>query len=227
MNYVIDIILFGILILIVFVGAKKGFIVTVTDLVSGIAAVVVAKLASTGVADFIYENILKSTVIEFLTKKYTDVQTGLAGLLDNVFSAFDFLPNGILAFLETSGVFDTKVISTEIVSSITTVEQLESQIVSPVLLSVLGLICFAVLSVLFIFLFRIIGRLVAKLIKISKIADKLDSILGAACGLVKGCLYVIILAAVICVVSFVKEDIAVYAADSYICSFVADILGLK
>lgn len=227
MNYIIDIILVAIVLLVVFIGSKKGFIVTVIDLIAGIVAVIAAKFASTGVAAFIYENILRSTVIEFLTEKYKDLQTGLAGLIDNIFSAFDFLPDGIIAFLQSSGAFDSQAISTDIISSITTVDQLESQIVAPVLLSILGLICFAVLSVIFVFLFRIIGRLVSRLIKVSKLAEKLDSILGAVCGLVKGCLYVLVIAAVICVVSFANENLASYAADSYICSFVADIIGLR
>ncbi|MBQ8210877.1 MAG: CvpA family protein [Clostridia bacterium] len=225
MNYIIDIILVAIVLLIVFVGAKKGFVVTVTDLVAGIVAVLAAKLASTGVADFIYTNILKEKVVEFLTAKYADVQSGLAGVLDNILSVFDFLPDGILAFVDSAGFLDSQTISAEIVSSITTVEQLESQIVSPVLLPVLGIICFAVLSVVFVFVFKIIGRLVAKLIKISKLAEKLDSLLGAVCGLVKGCLYALVVAAVICVVSFSNETLAAYAADSYICSFVASLVG--
>lgn len=225
MNYIIDIALVAIVVLIVLLGAKKGFVVTITDLVAGIIAVLAAKLASTGVADYIYANILKEKVIEFLAQKYTDVQTGLAGVLDNTFSVFDFLPEGILAFIESAGFFDSQQMSAQILSSITTVEQLESQLVSPVLLPVLGIICFAVLSVIFVFVFRIIGRLVAKLIKISKLAEKLDSLLGAVCGLVKGCLYALVLAAVICVVSFANENLAEYAANSYICSFVAELIG--
>ena len=225
MNFIIDIVLVAVVLLIVLIGAKKGFVVTITDLVAGIIAVLAAKLASTGVADYIYANILKEKVVEFLSQKYADIQVGLAGVLDNAFSVFDFLPEGILAFIQSAGFLDSQEMSGQILNSITTVEQLESQIVSPVLIPVLGIICFAVLSVIFVFVFRIIGRLVAKLIKISKIAEKLDSLLGAVCGLIKGCLYGFILAAVICVVSLANETLAEYAAESYICSFVAGLIG--
>lgn len=225
MNYIIDIVLIGIFLLIVFLGAKKGFIVTITDLISGIVAVVAAKLASTGVAEFIYNNILKESVTQFLSEKYADVQTGLSGILDNAFSVFDFLPDGTIAFMQTAGVLDAQSISENIIGSITTVEQLEAEVVSPVILSVLGIICFSVLSVVFVILFKLVGRLVAKLITISKLAEKLDSILGAVFGLVKGGLYVVIIAAVMCVVSFFNETLASYTASSHICSFIANLIG--
>lgn len=225
MNYLIDLILVGIVLLVVFLGTKKGFVVTVCDLVAGILAVAAAKFASTGVADFIYSNMLKETVTAFLTEKYAHLQSGLAGAIDNAVSAFDFLPDGILAFLQSSGFLDSNALSAEILGSITTVEQLEVQIVSPVLLSVLGMICFAILSVIFVFVFRIVGRLISKIIRITKIGEKLDSILGGVCGLIKGCLYAVVIAAVICVVSFSNETLASYAADSYICSFIAELIG--
>ncbi len=225
MNYIIDIILVGIVFLIVYLGAKKGFIVTVFDLIAGVLAVIAAKFASTGVADFIYNNILKEKVIAFLAEKYADLQAGIAGAIDNSVSVFNFLPEGILSFIQSAGFLDSDALSAEILGSITTVEQLESSIVSPVLLSVLGIICFAVLSVIFVFVFRIVGRLISKVVNISKLAGKLDSLLGGVCGFVKGCLYAIVIAAVICVVSFLNETLASYAADSFICSFIAELIG--
>ncbi len=226
MYYIIDIILVCLIVLIIILGAKKGFVATLTDLVAGILAVVTAKIVSSPVADILYNNVIRNIVLDFISEKYAEIEVGLASLMDNAFSVFDFLPEGIYTFISQAGIFDSEAISNEIISSITSVEQLESEVVAPILISVLGLICFAGLSIVFTIVFRIVGRLVAKIIKISNLADKLDSLLGAVFGLIKGCLYVFIIAAVISVASFASETLAAYTADSFICSIVATLLCL-
>ena len=225
MNYVIDIILICIILLIVFISSKKGIVVTVADIASGILAFVAAKLIAPAAADWLYLNVAKQPVTDFLTEKYAGIENGISDALSNVTSIFDFLPDGIMSYINSAGYLDSDALASGIMSNITTVSQLESQLVAPIVTAILNILCFGVLSIVLLIVFRIVGRLVAKLITSAKIAEKLDSILGAVFGLVKGLIYVFIIAAVISVVSFSSETLAAYAADSYICSFVAGIIG--
>lgn len=226
MSYIIDIILICVILLIVFISSKKGIVLTVADIASGVLAFVISKLISPEIAEVIYYNGIQNSVISFLTEKYTGVENGIANAVSNITSVFDFLPDGIEAFINSSGYIDSDSIASGIMSSITTVSQLESEIVAPVVISVINIICFAVISFVLLLVLRFVGRLIAKFITSIKIADKLDSLLGAVFGLVKGVIYVFVIAAIINIISFSSQTLASYATDSYICGFVADFIGL-
>lgn len=225
MNYLIDIILIGIVLLIVFISSKKGIVVTLADIISGIAAFIAAKMLAPAAAEGIYNAAVKQIVVDFLTEKYAGIENGIADALSNVTAVFDFLPEGIMSYISSAGYLDSSAIASGIMNGITTVSQLETQLVAPIVTGILNILCFAILSIVLLIVLRIVGRLVAKLITAASFAEKLDKILGAAFGLVKGVLYAFIIAAVISVVSFSSETLAAYAADSYICSFVAEIIG--
>lgn len=225
MSYAIDIILICVFVLIVFLSSKKGIVLTIVDLLAGVAAFVGAKFIAPVAAQGLYDSVVKQIVIDFLTEKYNGIENTISDALSNVTSAFDFLPQGIMSYIESSGYLDSDALASGIMNEITTVAQLESQIVAPVVTAILNLLCFAVLSIVLLIVLKIAGRFISKIIKAVKIADKLDSILGAVFGLVKGALYVFIIAAVISVVSFASETLASHAANSYICSFVSGLIG--
>ena len=146
--------------------------------------------------------------------------------MNNVATSLDFLPDGILAYVNASGMMDGNAVSQNILSSITTVEQIESVVVAPVVTAVIQLIAFAVLAVVLLVALRIAAKFISKVITISKIADKLNTILGAVFGLLKGCVYVFIIAVALSVLSFASESIAVYTADSFICSLASTLIGI-
>lgn len=226
MNHIIDIILVAVLLLIVFISSKRGFILTVFDLVSGILAFIGARFLAPPTAVFLYDSFAKPTVMTFLTEKYVSAGNTIAEAVNNLASVFDFLPQGIHAYVSEAGFLDGSVVSQNILNNIATVEQLESGLVAPVITAVIQLIAFAVLSIVLLVVLRIAARFISKVITISKIADKLNSTLGAAFGLLKGLIYVFIIAVVISVVSYSSETIAVYAADSYICSLASQLIGI-
>lgn len=116
--------------------------------------------------------------------------------------------------------------SQNILSSITSVEQLEESIVGPVVLALLNLVCFAVLSFVLLIVLRIVGRLLSKLVSVTKLGKKLNQTLGGVAGLLKGVVYAFILAIILSVVSCASETVAAYAADSYICTFARTLIGI-
>ena len=222
----IDIILIAVLILIVVLAIKKGFILTVFDLCSGIAAFVAARFIAPSVASAIYEASVRNMVLEFLTQKYQGAENTIAQSLSSVTEAFDFLPDGVYAYIENAGLLDTQAMSQSILSSITTVERLEADIVGPVVLAVINLICFAVLAFVLLILLRIAGRLLSKLISSTKLGKNLNKALGGVAGLLKGVVYVFIIATVLSVISLASETVAEYTATSFICSIARTLIGI-
>ena len=226
MSHVLDIILIAFVLLVVFVSSKRGIVITLFDIASAVIATLFARLMAPRAAVYLYDSFIKERVLAFLTEKYSGIGNQLAGVLGNITSVFDFLPKGMLEYANSSGFLDSQAMSESIMSSITTVEELETHIVSPVVHSLLNIICFSVLAFVLAALLRIAGRLLAKLVKKSEIAEKLDSALGAVFGLIKGLIYMVILSGIVCVISYSSETLAAYAADSYICSFVSSLIGI-
>ncbi|MBR5233060.1 MAG: CvpA family protein [Clostridia bacterium] len=223
MAHMIDIILVAIIALIAFIGSKRGFVLTVFDLLSGIVSFIIAKIVAPYASVFVYDNFAKATVTAFLEQKYNDAQNAVT---DAVSSVFGFLPEGMYTFAEKAGLIDASALSQDVLSKITTVAQLEEKIARPVVLVVLNIICFAAIACIALIALRIVGRLISKIISKIKIIGKLNSILGGVFGIVKGILYVFIIAVVLSIVSFSSETVASYAGDSYICSFAAQLIGL-
>lgn len=226
MNHIIDIVLVAIIALMVFISSKRGFIVTVLELASGVLAFIGARMLAPSVSVLLYDTFAKKIVTDFIAEKYAAAGNSIASVVNNLSSSLDFLPEGVLAYVNASGILDGNTVSQNIMSSITTVEQIESVVVAPVITAILQLVAFAVLSMVLLVVLRIAARFISKVITISKIADKLNSILGAVCGLLKGCVYVFIIAVVLSVLSFASESVAVYTADSVICSFASTLIGI-
>lgn len=224
--FIVDIIIVAIIALIVFISAKRGFILTVFDLASGIIAFILAKFISPPVAQVIYDNAVRTKVVEFLTSEFADIENALASHLADASSIFGFLPENVLTFAESSGLLDFNSISHTIISGITTVEQLEAAIVGPVVVSVINLICFGIISFILLILLRITGQLVSKLVTVTKLGEKLNTTLGAVFGILKGVVYAFLITVILVVVSCFSESVAGYTESSYICNFAESLLGL-
>ncbi len=223
MAHVIDIILVALIVLIAFIGSKRGFVLTVFDLFSGIASFIIARFTAPHAAVFIYDNFAKSTVTAFLEQKYNDVGNAMT---DAVGSVFGFLPEGMLTYAEKSGILDASAISQDVLSKITTVAELEANIARPVVTAVINIVCFAVIAFIALILLRIAGGFLSGIISKIKIVGKLNSLLGGIFGVLKGVVYVFIIAVILSIVSFSSETIASYAADSFICGIASDIIGI-
>lgn len=223
MNYIIDIVLIGLIALIAFLGSKKGFILTVFDLFSGIASVVIAKITAPIAAAAVYDNIAKKAVMAFLEEKYSAVGNAMT---DAVSSVFGFLPDGMYAFASKAGLLDASAISQGVLSKITTVAEIEANIARPVVTAIINIICFAVISFVAVIVLRIVGKLLSEVLSKIKVLEKFNAVLGGVAGVLKGVIYVLVIAVILCIVSFASETIANYTADSYICSFASKLIGI-
>ena len=223
---IIDILLVAIVGLIIFISAKRGFILTVFDLVSGVIACILARFVAPTVAQLVYDGAVKQIVIDFLTQEFADIESAVASVIADPSALFGFLPENVADFVFNSGLIDINSVSESIFSGITTVEQLEANIVGPVVLTIVNFICYGIISFIFLIALRIVGNLISKLVTVTKLGEKLNSILGAVFGTLKGVLYAFLLSIILVVVSLFSEAVAGYTSVSYICNFAGSLLGL-
>ncbi len=223
---IVDIILVAVIGLIIFISAKRGFILTVFDLASGIVACILAKFISPPVAQVIYDSAVKEAVIGFLSQEFTNVENTVAAFMSDASSMFGFLPENIVGFAQNAGLLDFSSISHSLISSITTVEQLEAGIVGPVVVSIINIFSFGIISFVLLIALRIVGVLVSKLVTVTKLGEKLNTSLGAVFGILKGVVYAFLLAVILVIISCFSETVAEYTSASYICTFAGSLLGL-
>ncbi len=226
MNHIIDLILIAFILLIMFNSAKRGIVLTLFDIVAGIVSIMAGKLLSERAADYIYENFVRESVQEFLSEQLSEIEGNISDVISDAMSLFDFLPEGALTFLEDYSDFDSDTFSREVLSGTVSVAEIESEFASPIVLSLLQLITFAVIAALVLLVFKIFSRIVHKFISHSKIADGVDTVLGGVFGIAKGGIYACVLAAIINVISCTSSVLAEYTSGSYICAFVAEIIGV-
>ena len=193
------------------------------DLFSGIASVIIAKITAPIVAAAVYDNIAKKAVMAFLEEKYSAVGNAMT---DAVSSVFGFLPDGMYAFASKAGLLDASAISQGVLSKITTVAEIEANIARPVVTAIINIICFAVISFVAVVVLRIVGKLLSEVLSKIKVLEKFNAVLGGVAGVLKGVIYVLVIAVILCIVSFASETIANYTADSYICSFASKLIGI-
>ncbi len=223
---ILDIILVALVVLIAFLAARRGLILTILDLVSGIVAFVLGKMLATPVAEFFYKSFFRQKVLDFLTEKFDNIEGSIADAIENISSVFKFLPEGVYTYVKQSGLINSDEAAESLMERISSVSQLEQNVVSPVMTALIGMFCFVIISGIILIALRLISVPVSKLLTKSKIADSLNTVLGGVFGVVKGLIYAFIIAIVICVVSFANKAVAEYAANSFICEMAANLLGL-
>lgn len=226
MAHLLDIIFALLVLVMVFVAAKRGIVLTVLDIAAGIISFLFAKLIAPRAATAIYDQHIKALILTFLGEKYAQMQNAIGNAANGILSVFDFLPKGVLEYANASGVINSDYVASAVMEKITTVAELEENIIAPVVISLLNILCFAIIAVALLVAFKIIARFLAKIITTAKIAKKLDTSLGAVCGLVKGCIYVFIIASLVSVIACSSPSLASYAADSYVCAAASKLIGL-
>ena len=221
---VTDIILGAVLLLVIVLAAIRGIIKTVLDLAGMTATFLCARLASPPLASFIYRSFVQSKVIDSLTREYGSLSESISGSVNRVVDSLDFLPKGIVRYINTSGMMNTEAVNNALKSTVGTAGDLEAKLISPVLTSILQMACFIAILIVLGIVFRIVTTLVAKSVQRSKKIRKADHALGALFGVLKGCVFVLILVGVFHIAGEIFELVAEFNDNSVVYTFLQSVI---
>lgn len=222
MSLAIDLSLLAVVLICVAVGAKKGLVRTVLELVAFAAAVLLAVQLCTPMATACYDNLLSARVESKIEEQLDTAEAATA--VKKASAVLDSLPKFMKPYAEGS---DTAALAEKIAdggySGAEAARLLNENIAKPVgeavLRAVLFLLLFAVLGGVFDWL----AKVVSKLFKVP-IVKTVNAALGGALGALKGCAFAAV-AALLLLAAAPYADAAYREAlrASHIVSFVGSL----
>lgn len=225
MTLVLDIILAGIFVVLVATAAKKGFLLTVLEVVAIIAALFCASYISKPIAQSSYDVFLKNNIIKAINSE-VDEKTVSANISD---VAFDAIPEYALTFAECAGI-DAAAVKTGINNTISKAvqsgkvneigEKIEENCIRPVAVPAIGIIMFFIMFVIFLLIFRLVAKALSNVVKLP-LVDTINTVLGGLVGALRGAAVLIIISTVfVTMLSNGDSDFAVAVRESRVIELV-------
>lgn len=192
MAYILDGVLILILVVTIALGYHRGFIRSIVQLVGLVAAIVVASSLSASLAPMIYDSFvsepLQQTIVEAVENSGSAAMSEqLEGALN---SLPDFLVNAINQNDQATQALD-QMQSTVIDSTVVLAEALVTKVIRPLAIGLFRVVLFIVLVLLLLLVVKLLTALLKPIRKLPVIRQA-DGLLGAAVGLLKAIVFVLI-----------------------------------
>ncbi len=228
MTLVLDIILAGIFVVLVATAAKKGFTLTVLEVVAIVAALFCASYVSKPIAQSSYDMFLKNNIVKAIDSE-VDEKTVSNDIGDIAFNA---IPQYAVDFAGCAGI-EVSSLKTTINNTISNVtqsgkldelgEKVEENCIRPVAVPAIGIIMFLLFFVIFLLLFRLIAKAVSNAVKLPLVGT-LDAVLGGLIGAVRGLVVLILISTIfVTMLSNGDSELAVAVRESKVIEAVNEI----
>lgn len=225
MTTVLDIVLVAIFVVLIVTAAKKGFVLTVLEVVAIIAAIFLASMASQPIAKGAYDMFIKNSVIKTINSEI--IENNVPQNIGDI--AFDSIPEYAIDFAECAGV-DTQKVKNDINTTVSNAvkygktdeigARVEEQCVAPVAIPAIGIIMFFVFFVVFLLVFRLVAKALAKSVKLPLVGN-VDMLLGGFIGAIRGAAILVVISTVfVTMLSNGDSDFAVAVRESKVIDFV-------
>ena len=207
MPYVLDIALVLILAVGVFIGVKRGCAKMLVRVVGTLLAVAVAASLSGQLAGGIFDGWLSGLIKTEIAEKLPELSSG--NLSQTITEVLDGLPTFVVDFVEQQQV-DLEAVAEQVWEQAngnaeqlkeTVATSLTEQVVRPISVAVLTVLCFLLLLILLLIAVRLLASVVDKIFKLPLLGS-LNKILGGALGMVQGVLWVAVAVMIIQLVAY-------------------------
>jgi uncharacterized membrane protein required for colicin V production len=203
MAYILDGLVIIIFLLAIWMGYRRGFFKSIVQLVGCVAAALIASGLSVPVASGLYDQFISSSIQQQIESKISktgseSVETALDGVLEelpdsvtNVLTMFD-LGTGDQLKNKIAGSLD---------GSIKQIAQaIEKSVIRPAAVSLLRIVIFFVLFIIFMVLVGVAASLLGNIFKLP-VLRQADGLLGGILGAVRGAVLVFAIVSVVSLIS--------------------------
>ncbi|MBE6716422.1 MAG: hypothetical protein E7573_05830 [Ruminococcaceae bacterium] len=222
---IIDLLLLLFVVAVAVFSAKKGFLLSLFNIIAYIISGIAAKVLSLPVTEYIYNDFIKERIISELYEIMPSgsVETELYAVVENAMAS---LPDFFTATAKQFGLYPD--LSSVVTDSNLTAEMIESTYISSILCNVISVVVLVIMFVLFSFILKIILSLVNHSLtkEKHKVIRGANMFFGAAFGVIKG----IIPAGAVCALLNIlsplinNANFSELVIGSYFCNLLADIL---
>lgn len=215
MPYIIDIIFILILGVVIITSTKKGFILSLFELVGTIFSFIAARVLSQSFAPAVFEKFVRPGTENLLAQNLGDVATTDYGT--QIEQVINSIPESFSSLLSLMGIekqaLIDKVASSDYASG-SLLDSVMTSIVEPVGTAIVQFILFAILVAAITVILRVVVKLLDKIIKKIPAIKQMNSALGAVVGIIRGLLVCVIVAMVLAVAAgFINNEIFLTAVD--------------
>ncbi|MBQ5825678.1 MAG: CvpA family protein [Clostridia bacterium] len=223
----VDFVLMIIVIVTVIISMKKGFIKSVLSLACVVVSFVAASALCVSVAEFCYDNVIQHIVTSVIEDKINSIADNVSSI-NVIQSAVDSFPDVIIDQADALGVDIkgfVKDISLMNLSTEDTAMMISEHVVRPAALILLKVVCYLLLYIVFRLISGILANIINRIFNVS-VLKKLNRLMGAVLGLVKGIMIVIVVASLLNLyAAVIQNDGPVYQAIEFssICGIIRDV----
>ena len=215
MPYIIDIIFLLVIAVVAIISVKKGFILSLFELIGTIASFAVARVLSDSFALPVFEKFVKPGAENLLSQNLGTVAT--TDYATQIEGAINSIPDSFAAILSLMGIekdaLIEKVASSEFASG-SLLDSLMESIVTPIGTAIVQFILFAVLVALITIVLRVVVKLLDKIIKKIPAIKQMNSALGGVVGALRGVLITVIISLLLSVAAgFIENEAFVTAVE--------------
>ncbi len=203
-NYIFDIVLGVIAILIIAISAKRGFVISLLSTISVALSGFLSYKFSKPVAEFIYSSFLYDKIVSKLTEVISQYSVE-SSYKEKLQAMVDSLPEGLLNVSRGLGFNpDTAIESLEldVFTNEVIVKAFIDNFMSDIIKSLLEIVVLVIMFVLLSVVFRYVSMLLNKYVKKIPVVGKTNTILGGVLGMIKAGVLVIGICLVACPVIF-------------------------
>lgn len=200
MALILDIVLAGIFVVLVVAAAKKGFVLTILEVVAIIAALFCASYFSKPIAQGSYDMFLKGNIEKKINSEISEHQ--VPQNLGDV--AFDSIPEYAVTFAECAGV-NVSEIKTNINNTInkavsngqvdTIAQKITETCIEPIAVAGIGVIMYFLIFSVLLVVFKLAAKGLSKVARLPLVGTA-DKLLGAAIGALRGAAVLVIISTV-------------------------------
>lgn len=225
MNIILDVILIAIFAAFVFAAAKKGFMLSLLELVAVIAALALSYQFSPVVAQAAYDSVVEESLIETVEAQI-DENINIESTAKQAEVILDAIPDFMESFASSVGVEIEEVktqISLEKFSSENLATELVQKVAQPIAVSVLTVIFFLLLASILMFVLKWLAKILSKLFKLPIIGTA-NKVLGGVLGACKGIIVIVFICTVLNVLfAGGNNEIADAVNNSYVANLLENV----
>ncbi len=217
MTWVLDLIILGIVLVTIFISAKKGFVKAVVETAGFIAAVILAFTLSSPLAEVTYDKIIEPPILNAVKASTQSAEN------EAISAVPDFITKNAERFGVSLDEFENK-ISNSVSGSVLTATKTASQdVLKPVATKILGLVYSVILVIILFVVVKFLAKIINKLFSFS-IVGKLNRTLGGILGFVKGSVFAVLFCMVVALIMAFAGDFLIFTeqniSSSYLFKFI-------
>ncbi len=215
MHIILDLIIIAIVLLVIFISAKKGFVKTFIETLGFVIAIVLAFVISSPVSSFIYDKIVEPSVVKTAEAELADTT---AGSTENAVDAvWDDLPG----YVTDSGFYNISKddITDEVINQTAEGNTEASKVISktlvkPYMTKIISVVVSIVLVVILLIVFKLLAKVISPLFNFS-VVGSLNRALGGIFGIFKGLAIAVIFCLLVSLIlSFTKEGFLIFKPET-------------